>query len=134
MDDSITIADKKRDYMQFLDNVLVIGGEDKPVRSEMRVAQLELFSKHKGANAALYGDLGYIIMIATAGECVTVFALDVRQGAQLQPLVEQFEVHSVCCLSFDFLWVSSEQDQWLQFCRIMQHHNTQLKMMCSWCR
>ncbi|KAL0023742.1 hypothetical protein WJX77_000108 [Trebouxia sp. C0004] len=70
VDDSITIADKKRDYMQFLDNVLVIGGEDKPTRSEMRVAQSELLLKHKGANAALYGDLGYIIMIVTAGECM----------------------------------------------------------------
>lgn len=98
VDDSITIADKKRDYMQFLDNVLVIGGEDKSVRSEMRVAQSELLAKHKGANAALYGDLGYIIMIATAGECVTIFALDVRQGAKLQPLDEQFEVHSVLVL------------------------------------
>ena len=57
MDDSITIADKERDYMQFLDNILVIGGKDKPVRSEMRVAQSELFLKHKGAKAALYGDL-----------------------------------------------------------------------------
>ncbi|DBA94012.1 TPA: hypothetical protein ACH3X1_001664 [Trebouxia sp. C0004] len=95
VDDSITIADKKRDYMQFLDNILVIGGEDKPVRSEMRVAQSELFLKHKGANAALYGDLGYIIMIATAGECISVFALDVRQGAQLQPLVEQFEMRTL---------------------------------------
>ena len=82
MDDSITIADKKRDYMQFLDNVLVIGGEDKATRSEMRVAQSELWLKHKGANAALYGDLGYIIMIATAGECVTVFALNLRHSAQ----------------------------------------------------
>ena len=56
--------------MQFLDNVLVIGG----------------------------GDLGYIIMIATAGECAMVFALDVRQGVQLQPLVEQFEVR------FDYIF------------------------------
>ena len=99
MDDSITIADKKRDYMQFLDNVLVIGGEDKPTRSEMRVAQSELLLKHKGANAALYGDLGYIIMIATAGECVRVFALNIRHSAQLQPLVAQFEVGSVAWFS-----------------------------------
>ncbi|KAL3150158.1 hypothetical protein ABBQ32_000020 [Trebouxia sp. C0010 RCD-2024] len=95
VDDSITIADKKRDYMQFLDNVLVIGGEDKATRSEMRVAQSELLLKHKGANAALYGDLGYIIMIATAGECVTVFALNLRHSAQLQPLVGQFEMRSL---------------------------------------
>ncbi len=100
MDDTITIADKKRDYMQFLDNILGIGGEDKPVRGEMRVAQSELFLKHRGANAALYGDLGYIIMIATAGECVTVFALDVRQDAQLQPLVKQFEVRSSEMVSY----------------------------------
>ena len=92
VDDSITIPDKTCDYMQFLDNVLVIGGEDKPTRSEMRVAQSELLLKHKIANAALYGDLGYIIMIATAGECIAVFALNLCQSAQLQPLVGQFEV------------------------------------------
>ena len=34
MGDSITIAGNTRDYMQFLDNILVIGGRDKPVRSE----------------------------------------------------------------------------------------------------
>jgi len=112
VDDSITIADKKRDYMQFLDNVLVIGGEDKAVRSEMRAAQSELFLKHKGANAALYGDLEYIIMIATAGECVTVFALDVRQGAQLQPLVKLFEVRSIQVLSFCLLCVFSKKHHW----------------------
>lgn len=92
MDDTITIADKKHGYMQFLDNILVIIGEDKPVRDEMCVAQSELFLKHRGANAALYGELGYVIMIATAGECITVFALDLRQDAQPQPLVRQFEV------------------------------------------
>ena len=99
-DDSITIADKRRDYMQFLDNALVIGGEDKPMHSDMREAQSELLSKHKGANPALYGDLGYIIMIATAGECVRVFALDVRHRAQLQPLLGQFEVGAVAW----FVW------------------------------
>jgi len=122
VDDSITIADKKRDYMQFLDNVLVIGGEDKPVRGEMRVAQSELFLKHKGANAALYGDLGYIIMIATEGECVTVFALDVRQGAQLQPLVEQFEVRSSQVLSFCLLCVPVRKTNVIDGAHV-QHHS-----------
>ena len=73
----------------------------------MRVAQSELLLKHKGANAALYGDLGYIIMIATAGECVSVFSLNIRLSAQLQPLVAQFEVGSVAW----FLCVSSQQVQ-----------------------
>ena len=119
MDDSITIADKKRDYMQFLDNVLVIGGEDKPVRNEIHVAQSELFLKHKGANAALYGDLGYIIMIATAGEWIKVFALDVRRSTQLQPLVQQFEVGDVlsCCA-----WPSRKVAEiCVQHCKLTPH-------------
>ena len=82
---------------RFLDNVLVIGGEDKSTRSEMPVAQSELLLKHKGANAALCGDLGYIIMIA--GECVTVFALNLDHSAQLQPLVGQFEVGAAACFA-----------------------------------
>ena len=77
-DDSITIEDKKRNYMLYLDN-RIISGEDRPMRGEMYVAQSKLLEKHKGANAGLYGDLGYIIMIATAGECAKVFALDVRR-------------------------------------------------------
>lgn len=88
------MADKTRDYMQLLDNVLVIGGVDKPVRSEMYAAQSELFLKHRGIDAALYGDLRCIILIATAGECVAVFALDLCQDAQLQPLVKEFEMRS----------------------------------------
>ncbi|KAL0034237.1 hypothetical protein WJX77_004781 [Trebouxia sp. C0004] len=50
----------------------------------------------KSLNAtSLAGQTRYIIMIATAGECISVFALDVRQGAQLQPLVEQFEMRTL---------------------------------------
>ena len=78
-DDSITVEDKKRDYMLYLDDRIIISGEDRPMRGGMYVAQSKLLEKHKGANAALYGDLGYIIMIATAGECAKVFALDVRR-------------------------------------------------------
>ncbi len=132
MDDSITVPDKKRDYMQFLDKILVIGDEDKPVQGEMRVAQSELFEKHKGANAALYGDLGYIIMIATAGECAKVFALDVRQGSQLQPLVEQFEVRSNQMLSFGLLCTVGDTTVGLVKC-ICSITMAQLRLVC-WCR
>ena len=131
MDDSITIADKTRDYMQFLDNVLVIGGEDKCMRSELYEAQSELFKKHKGAKAALYGDLGYIIMIATAGECLTVFALNLRQSNQFKPLVGELEVGLAAC--FALLCVSSKQTQKGDEVHL-QHRHHSLHWCVLWCR
>ncbi|DBB07141.1 TPA: hypothetical protein ACH3X1_011712 [Trebouxia sp. C0004] len=89
-DASITIADKRRDYMQHLDNVLVVGGEDKPKRELMQKAVQELLDKHKGANAAVYGDLGYLILFATAADAVRVFALNLHQNARLEPLIPEF--------------------------------------------
>ena len=78
--------------MQHLDNVLVIGGEDKPKRELMRKAVQELIDKHKGANPALYGDLGYLILFATAADAVSVFALNLCQNARLEPLIPEFVV------------------------------------------
>ena len=57
-----------------LDVVLVIAGEDKPCRFQMPMAEGELRDKHKSTNAALYGQLGYIILLANAGDRVKVFA------------------------------------------------------------
>ena len=78
--------------MQHLDNVLVIGGEDKPRRELMRQAVQELSDKYKGANPAVYGDLGYLILFATAADAVSVFALNLCQNARLEPLIPEFVV------------------------------------------
>ena len=75
-----------------LQNLQVIGGEDKADRRHIKRAEEELHSKHKGANAALYGSLGYLVLIATAGEACQVFAMGVAKGAALVPLVPEFEV------------------------------------------
>ena len=126
MDDSITIADKKRDYMQFLDNVLVIGGEDKATRSEMCVAQSELL-KYKGANAALYGDLGYIIMIATAGECVTVYALNLCKLPNFSHWLGSLR----WVRSLDLLCVSSKQIQKGDEVNVKHHHHCLHWFVCG---
>ncbi len=78
--------------MQHLDNVLVVGGEDKPKRELMQKAVQELLDKHKGANAAVYGDLGYLILFATAADAVSVFALNLSQNSRLEPLIPEFVV------------------------------------------
>lgn len=80
--------------MLHLNNVLVVGGEDKPQRHLMYQAVQEdsLLDKHKGASAALYGDLGYLILFATAADAVRVFALELCPGAMLQPLMQEFMV------------------------------------------
>ena len=40
----------------------------------MQVAQQEVYDKHKGSNAALYGRLDYIILTVTAGSLMAVHA------------------------------------------------------------
>ena len=85
--------------MLHLNNALVVGGEDKPQRHLMYQAVQELLDKHKGASAALYGDLGYLILFATAADAVRVFALELCPGAMLQPLMQEFTVchHTMFC-------------------------------------
>ena len=92
MDSSITLPDKKRDYMVHLLRLLLIGGADKASRSLMQTAVSELREKHKGANAALYGGLGYIILVATAADCCAVYAMQLGRNASLTPIIPQFEV------------------------------------------
>ncbi len=92
MDDaSITVPDKRRDYLVHLSRRLVIGGEDRHLRSLMQKAVIELLHKHKGANATLYGGLGYLILIATAAKQCAVFAMELGDDASLTPIIEEFE-------------------------------------------
>ncbi len=91
-DDSIPLPDKKRDYMVNSSRMLLIGGEDISSCDLMRHAVSELYDKHKGANAALYGGLGYLILIATAAKQCAVFAMELGDDASLTPIIEEFEV------------------------------------------
>ncbi|DBA79689.1 TPA: hypothetical protein ACH3X1_008362 [Trebouxia sp. C0004] len=56
----------------------------------MRKAVQALLDKHKGATPAVYGDLGYLILFATAADAVSVFALNLCQNARLEPLIPEF--------------------------------------------
>ena len=65
----------------------------------MQVARRELWEKHKGSNAALYGRLDYIILLVTAGSLMAVHAhkLLPQEPAQRPPiLVEAFDVSMRC--------------------------------------
>ena len=92
LDSSLTTLDKVRDYMLHLDNVMLLGGVDMADDNVVYTAVHELMGKHKGIPAALYGDLGYIILIATAGNEVRVFALELDPGDQMLCLISQFSV------------------------------------------
>ncbi|KAK9830079.1 hypothetical protein WJX72_009646 [[Myrmecia] bisecta] len=93
-DTSIMIEDKKRDFMLHLFKKLLVGGEDKASRRDMPTACSELESKHKGANAAVYGGLGYIVLIATAGDMCAVFAKGLAKDTQMVSIIEAFEMRS----------------------------------------
>ncbi|KAK9812851.1 hypothetical protein WJX72_004697 [[Myrmecia] bisecta] len=94
IDTSITIEDNKRDFMLHLFKVLLVGGEDKAFRSDMPKARSKLETKHKGANAAVYGGLGYIVLIATAGDMCAVNAKRLAKDTQMVPIIEEFEMRS----------------------------------------
>lgn len=112
MDMSITLEDKKRDYFILVENVLLVGGEDKAKNADLDKAASELLAKHKGANASLYGDLGYILLIATAGQQCQLFGLCLMPNSELVCLIPRFEVRvrsrvsTVSYSQFKFLLVS----------------------------
>lgn len=79
-DPSISIDDKRRDFLLWAHEVLVVGGEHK--RRGLPLPRAELVSKHKGVNASLYGELGYILLLASSGPSFQMFALPVNAGVQ----------------------------------------------------
>ena len=98
-DESITLPKGKRDYICLVDNMLIIAGEDKPNKSQMAEAECDLTKKHVGSNRAMYGRLQYIVLIATAGPDVKLYAMSVIPGSGLQALCPATEVRCRCiCL------------------------------------
>jgi len=89
---AITQGDRKRDYYILVENVLLVGGADKPISRYMDDAVRDLEMKHKGATAAMYGGLQYIILIATAGNLCQFYALDLHQGGKPLDLGVQLQV------------------------------------------
>ena len=89
---SINSAKSKRDYLLTIANINVIGAEDKPDVVQFDEAVRNLSAKHAESNAALYGRLSYIILIATAGSYMKVFAMPIAPNADLQLIVDSMEV------------------------------------------
>ena len=91
-DESITWPKGKRDYICLVDNMLIIGGEDKPSKAQMAEADDDLIKKHVRSNRAMYGRLKYIILIATAGPLLKFNAMSIIPGSGLQELCPALEV------------------------------------------
>ncbi|KAG5175349.1 hypothetical protein JKP88DRAFT_265861 [Tribonema minus] len=96
-DNTISVAKKKRDYMVLLDGQLCVGGEDKTNKCDFQMAVNECSKKHNGANAAVYGRLGYILLVVKAGGDFGVYALPVNAAADMSPQVvlQKFSVNHV---------------------------------------
>lgn len=93
-DESITLPKGKRDFFCLVDNMLIIGGEDKPSKTQMAEADKDLIKKHVGSNVAMYGRLKYIILIGTAGADLKFNAMSISPGSGLQELFPAMEVRS----------------------------------------
>jgi len=74
-------------------SMLVIAAEDKCNKSDMAEADNDLVKKHVGSNIAMYGRLGYIVLIGTAGSDMKVNAMTVTPGSSLQELFPAMEVN-----------------------------------------
>jgi len=59
----------------------------------------ECQEKHRGANAALYGGLRYILLTVTAGDMFGVYALRLEGDYDVEVLVTPFSVS--CCSVLD---------------------------------
>lgn len=119
MNISITQEGHKHDFLLFLHNVMVVGGEDKASDAEMENARVELVQKHQASNMMMFGRLGYILLIATAGTSLQVEALPVGGAARLTTIVPRFTVRITITALFCFpashsdLPANASQGQWL---------------------
>jgi hypothetical protein len=58
----------------------------------LQVALSECCNKHRGANAALYGRLGYLLLTVTAGDLFAVYAMRLEGSYDTEVLVPPFSV------------------------------------------
>jgi hypothetical protein len=72
---SITVESKHYDLLLYVKGVPVVGGEHK--RAGTPMPEDELRAKHAGANASLYGHLGYILLYASTGSIFQLSAIPV---------------------------------------------------------
>ena len=79
--------------MVFLNNIMVVGKEDRARADDMPRAILDLQEKHRPTNAALFGKLRYIILMAAAGPDLKVFA---RRLGSDDPLVPLLTLQVIC--------------------------------------
>lgn len=73
---------------------MIVGGEDKASYVEMAVARKELLEKHQPSNMMMFGSLGYILLIATAGTRLEVQALPVAGASMLTTVIADFQVRT----------------------------------------
>jgi hypothetical protein len=121
-DSTVTIQNGRRDYLLTLDGILVVGGEDKTDARNFAQAVEDCRAKHKGANAAIYGGLQYIFLVATGGDQVGVYAmrLDEAHGAMTE-VVQPFRVskpHS--CMTGRCSVKTQATTLWMIFCTFQQ--------------
>ena len=60
--------------------------------ARLQVALKECRNKHRGANAALYGGLSYILLTVTAGDMLGVYAMRLQGDYDVVVLVPPFSV------------------------------------------
>ena len=75
----ITAAGTYRDYLLWFNRLVMVCAKEK--RSSVSLAQAEedLYKKHHGAGAPMYGQLQYLLGIATSGATIKFYALDLRR-------------------------------------------------------
>ena len=98
--------DCKRDFLLYLQNVMIVGGEDKASYAELADACRDLLQKHQPCNMMVFGKLGYILLIATAGTRLEVEALPVGGAPMLTTIIAAFQVRTLLAPCSDLLQVT----------------------------
>ena len=95
---------RRRDYVVLLDNIMVAGGQARGRVEAMPQASAELETHYQMTNSVLFPKLGYIILMATAGPELRVFA---RRLGPHHALVSLLSLQVRCRLLFTVHQTSS---------------------------
>lgn len=91
-----TVNDNREcDFRLFLDNTMIVGGVDMASDGDMHLACTEMLESYQASNAVLFGRLGYILLVATAGTSIQVEAMPVGGASSLSTIVPCFKVSTL---------------------------------------
>ncbi len=112
-DKSTTLKAKKPDFLLWMNNILVLKGEEKGSASDFEMARQELVEKMKKIHVTIFGSLPFLFAYAAANARVQFFAID--RSLNFEEISTEFDLRKleelIQCVVFS-----------LKICRILFHY------------